>query len=158
MARQLVEHDPVANDVGPEVFAAAERLIHLGQVVDDDVNDAADGRVALNPVLGFPPVVGGIGQLRMANNDEQIEVGQIAVVGLIDPVVAGVAAEQDDLPDLAALAPIRGAAGALAQRALELGQQGRADMRELLLLAFGKMIERGLHSVDSSRFLAGMRS
>ncbi len=93
----------------------------------------------------------------MADDDEQIEVGQIAVVGLVDPVVAGVAAEQDDLQDFAALPPIRGAAGALAQRALEIVQQGRADMRELLLLAIRKMVEGGLHRVESNRFYALMR-
>lgn len=65
--------------------------------------------------------------------------------------VAGIASEQDDLQDVAALAPLRGPAGALAKRGLELRQQGRANAREFLLLTFRKMVETGLHSGESSQ-------
>src|SRR3546814_10955249 len=61
-----------------------------------------DGRVARDPVLGDIPVVGDVGEILVADDDQQIEVGLIAVLGLVHPVIAGVGAEQDDLVDLAA--------------------------------------------------------
>ena len=91
----------------------------------------------------------------MADDDEQVEVGEIAVVWLVDPVRARIAAEQNDLQDLTALAPLRRAAGALTQGGLEFGQQGRADVRELLLLTLRQMVEGRLHQVSLARLRLG---
>lgn len=93
MPRQIIERDAIPNDIGPEILAAGQHLAHLGEGVDDEVDGAADREVAQDLFLGGPPVVGDVGQLRMADDDQQVEVRQVAIVGLIDPVVAGIRAE-----------------------------------------------------------------
>src|SRR3546814_16052686 len=46
----------------------------------------------------------------MADDDQQVIIRLIAILGFVDPVAARIAAEQDDLPDLAVLLPrLRGA-------------------------------------------------
>ncbi|MNY80028.1 hypothetical protein D3C86_2209130 [compost metagenome] len=37
----------------------------------------------------------------MVDDDEQVEVGEVAADGIVNPVAARIAAEQDDLQDLA---------------------------------------------------------
>jgi len=69
--------------------------------VDDDVDRARDAGVARDPVLGDVPVIGDIGEVFMTDDDQQVEIGLVAVGRFVDPVVACVAAEQDDLVDLA---------------------------------------------------------
>ena len=76
--------------------------------------------IAQDPVLGDVPVIGDIGQVFVADDDQQIEVGLVAVLRLIDPVVARIAAEQDDLVDLA-VALVR--LGRARDRLVELLQQ-----------------------------------
>src|SRR3546814_3761449 len=51
------------------------------------------------------PIFGNIGEVGVADDDQQIKIGLIAVLRIIDPVAATITAEQDDLLDLAVLLP-----------------------------------------------------
>ena len=53
----------------------------------------ADIGVAEDLVLGEIPMVGDVGEILMAHDDQQVEIGLIAILRLIDPVVAGIAAK-----------------------------------------------------------------
>src|SRR5690606_15073364 len=86
-----------------------------------------------------------VGQLLMADDHQQIEVGQIAVVGFIDPVVAGVGSEQDDLQHPAVAPPRLGAPSPAFDRGVELGQQGRADALQLALRLDRQVIQISAH-------------
>src|SRR3546814_14419762 len=101
MARQLVEGDAVARDVDPEILATLELTVHFVERMDDDVYRPRDGGIASDPVFVDIPVIGNVGQVLMADHDQQIEVGLIVVLRLVHPVVARIAAEPVGLVDLA---------------------------------------------------------
>jgi hypothetical protein len=70
----------------------------------------------------------------VADDHEEVEVGQLAVLGLVGPVVAGVAAEQDDLENAAVPSPrLRASAPAL-ERGVELRSARFARARRRLLV------------------------
>ncbi|MNV21537.1 hypothetical protein D3C71_1124750 [compost metagenome] len=134
VAGHAVERHPVADDVCPEVLAALERVVHLREVMNDDVDGPTDIGVAQDRVLRVPPVVGDVGQLLMADDDQQVEIRQVAVLRLIDPVGARIGAEQDDLQHHPAGPPfLRAAAPAVLGR-LEPGQQRIPHALKLALL------------------------
>src|SRR3546814_2424005 len=64
-----------------------------------------DRSIAQDLVLGDVPIFGNIGEVGVADDDQQIKIGLIAVLRIIDPVAANITAEQDDLLDLAVLLP-----------------------------------------------------
>src|SRR3546814_7450114 len=53
--------------------------------MDDDVHRPLDFGVAQNAVLGDIPIVRDIGEVLMIDHHQQIEIGLIAVLGLIHP-------------------------------------------------------------------------
>ena len=57
--------------------------------MDNDVQRPSDIGVAEDLVLGDVPMVGDVGEILMADNDQQVEIGLIAILRLIDPIVAG---------------------------------------------------------------------
>src|SRR3546814_3021618 len=71
--------------------------------MDDDVHRPLDFGVAQNAVLGDIPIVRDIGEVLMIDHHQQIEIGLIAVLGLIHPIIPRIGAEEDDLEDLAIL-------------------------------------------------------
>jgi hypothetical protein len=110
--------------------------------MDDDVDWPADRRIAKDPVLGDIPVIGDLGEVAVTDDDQQVEVGLIAILGLVDPIVPSVAPEQDDLVDLAVAPPRLGRARA---RLPELVHQHPDDPRELVLLALRKIVDAAAH-------------
>ena len=89
------------------------------------------------------PVGHAVGQLGLVDDDQEVEVGLVALGGvrLVDPAAPRVAAVEDDLADprLAAVA------GRLGIRILELLEQERHHPLELAPLRVGQMIEVGTH-------------
>ncbi|MNS39971.1 hypothetical protein D3C72_722720 [compost metagenome] len=81
----------------------------------------------------------------MADDDQKIEIGQVSIVGFVDPVVAGVGSEQDDLQHPSVAPPGLGAPAPAVDRSIELGQQGRADTLQLALLLGRQMVEVSAH-------------
>jgi hypothetical protein len=75
------------------------------------VNDEVDGRsqrlgdrqLPVEPVVGAGPEFRPVGQLLMIDDDEEIEIGLVALGGvrLVDPAAAGVASVENDLEDWA---------------------------------------------------------
>src|SRR3546814_1537773 len=118
----------------------------------DDVDLTGDGRVARDPVLGDIPVVGDVGEILVADDDQQIEVVLIAGLGLVHPVIAGVGAEQYYLVYLAA--PLVRLGGP-PDRRLELVDEDLPDALELALLLFGQMVEIVAHALHPRRRLLG---
>ena len=145
-----MQGDAVLDDAGPEILALAEAQVHLGHGVDDDVDDAADGRVALDAVLGHVPVVGRFRQLLVTDDDQDVEVGLVAGVRRIDPVLAGIGTEQDDLEDAAVATPGLGRAAAGVDGAVEFLEQDRLDPLQFALLPLGQVIQVDLHDLESS--------
>src|SRR3546814_16475520 len=93
--------------------------------------------------LGLRPIGCAVGQFLLADDDEDIIVGFILVrrCRRIDPVAAGVAAEQDDLEDARALAATGRIFGGLA----EIVKDDLDDVLQLALLEIGRasLWERG---------------
>jgi DNA-binding protein H-NS len=61
-------------------------------------NRIASRGTAQDPVLGDVPVIGDLGEVGVAYDDEQIVIGLIAVLRLVDPVVAGIARARAGTP------------------------------------------------------------
>nr|WP_228765832.1 hypothetical protein [Sphingopyxis solisilvae] len=74
--------------------------------MDDDVYGSGDCGLAQDLVLGVIPIIGDLGKILMADDNQQVIIRLIAILGLIDPIAARIAAEQDDLADLAVLLPL----------------------------------------------------
>ncbi|MNS73915.1 hypothetical protein D3C72_1073740 [compost metagenome] len=141
MAGHVVERYPVAHDIGPEVLAAPKGVVHLRKVMNDDVDGPTDGGVAQDRVFRVPPVVSDVGQLLMADDNQQIEVGKVAVLWLIDPVSARIRAEEDDLQHHPAAPPLLRAAPAAVLGSLETGQQRVPHALKLALLPLREMVQ-----------------
>ena len=71
----------------------------------DDVHRPCNRNIAQDLVLSDIPIFRNIGEIGVADDDQQIIVRLIAVLRLVDPVTARIAAEQDDILDLAVLFP-----------------------------------------------------
>jgi hypothetical protein len=56
--------------------------------VDDDVHGSRDRGIAQDLVLRDIPIIRDLGEVFVADDDQQIIVRLIAVVGLVDPVAA----------------------------------------------------------------------
>jgi hypothetical protein len=78
----------------------------------------------------------------VADDDQQVEVGLVTVLGLVDPVAPRIGAEQDDLVDFAA-ALVR--LSAARDRLVEFLEQDVAHAFQLVLLALGEVIKVGAH-------------
>ena len=110
--------------------------------MNDDVDGSSDRLVAQDLILGDIPIVRDLGQIRMADDDQQVEIRLVAVLPIIDPIFARIAAEQDDLVDFAV--PPRWLSRP-SDRQLELSHQDLHDERELVLLHLRKMIDVRSH-------------
>ena len=62
----------------------------------DEADRGLDGAGVQDAILGGVPVDRHLGQLGLVDDDQEIVVGEVAV---LHPAVAGVAAEQGDLQD-----------------------------------------------------------
>src|SRR3546814_11995538 len=83
------------------------------------------------------PIFGNIGEVGVTDDDQQIKIGLIAVLRIIDPVAATITAEQDDLLDLAVLLPrLRRARG----RNGKFVHQNPRSARPFFLLRRGQMV------------------
>jgi hypothetical protein len=100
----------------------ADLSVHELDVVRDERDGRRCGCVAQAPLERVPEgeVVSLLG---LAHHGEQIEVAPVAGVGVVDPVAAGVAAEQNEQP--------------LRHRPAEEGDEGG----ELLSLRVGQVVE-----------------
>ncbi|MNJ51054.1 hypothetical protein D3C77_463470 [compost metagenome] len=117
------------------------------------MNDEGDRRahLAAKGDFGQEAFVGGfpelqVGQVFMVDDDEQVEVGEVTADGIVDPVAARIAAEQDDLQDLAVAQ-----AGSLSRRD-RLGEGFAQDghcMVQFAPLAGRQFPERLLHERES---------
>ena len=105
-------------------------------------------------VVGLAPVFLEVGQLLVVGDHQQVVVGLVAALGIVDPVAARVASEQDDLEDPPGLA-VRGVAAF--ERVLELGEQDLHDAGELVSLGVRQMVEAGLHLGRGPVGVAGVR-
>ena len=102
------------------------------------MDDQADRRrqflghaiIAQEAVLGLVPIVDGIGQPFVVDDDEDIIIGVIAALGIGDPVAARVAAVEDDLEDAALLLPFL---RRKRRRVFELGEEDFDDAREVFM-------------------------
>ncbi|GGJ41436.1 hypothetical protein GCM10011393_09500 [Sphingopyxis bauzanensis] len=56
--------------------------------MDDDVDGPRDLRIAQNLILGDIPIFGNIGEIGVADDDQQIIIRLIAILGLVDPIAA----------------------------------------------------------------------
>ena len=87
-------------------------VIHLLQRMDDEVyrrlDAAGDAIFADQPVIELRPIFDAVGQPLVADDDEQIIVGLVALGGmrLIDLGAARIAAIEDHLEDPARLLPL----------------------------------------------------
>jgi hypothetical protein len=157
----FVERNPVPRDIHEEIAAMREAIVHFAQRVDDEVDRRAqrlrDRKFAVEPVLGGRPEFDAIGQLVVVDDDEQIEVGLIALGGVrfIDPAAARIAAVEDDLENARVLLPVgRRDRGCVA----EFLEQNLDDALQLALLGRWKMVETGLHRSSSYRHEDGSDS
>ena len=104
----VVEQNAFFLDVGEKVVAASQGVVDRLDGFDDQIRPGPDGEPA-GPGLRSPPGVGAVDDLAGADDDEDIEVGGVFVgdvvldVGVLDPVAAGVGAEQNDHQDGRAL-------------------------------------------------------
>src|SRR5579872_1939012 len=103
-----------AQDVDEEIAPEPQLLVHILQAVVNDADGRpqplAFGELGKQPVLSLGPELRPVGQIFMADDNQQVEVGIIATYRIIDPVAAGIASEQDDLEDLAVAEALHGAA------------------------------------------------
>ena len=144
----LVERDAVFRDVHKEIAAVREAVVHLLQRVHDEVHRGlqrlGDAILAHQLVLGLLPVGDTVGEALVVDDDEQVEVGFVALGGvrLVDPAAARVAAVEHDLEDAALLLPcLRGERGGF----LEACEQNLEHALKLALLGGRQMIEVGAH-------------
>ena len=115
----------------------SQPLIHLFQGVDDDIHRTSDRRIAQDSVFRNEPVLGNIGQILVTDDDQDIVVGLVSVLRLIDPVISSVTAEQDYVLDPAVLLPrLRCARG----RECELIHQNLLHALQLILLSREEMV------------------
>jgi len=108
------------------------------------VQGPVDGKLPDQPVFELQPVIDALGQPLVVDDDQQIEIGSIALgrVRLIDPAAPGVAAIKDQLLDPALLLPlVRGQR----QRILEFFEDDLLHALKLALLVGRKVIEIGTH-------------
>lgn len=107
MLGQLQQADPVARDIGEEVSAARQLRVHVRESVDDEVDRGAQalsgGELRQQAPLGAVPELQDVGQFLVADNDEQVIVREVATHRILDPVAAGVGAEEHNLEDLTVL-------------------------------------------------------
>jgi hypothetical protein len=97
--RLLIKDDPVAQDVDEKGAAALKVLVHVPERVRHKAHGRGVGHDAQEPLLRVEPVAL-VGERLVVDDHEQVEVALVAVgfaLGLVDPIAAGVAAEQDDL-------------------------------------------------------------
>ena len=144
-AGRVEENDALTHDVGPEVSPAVQLLVHVFQTVHDKAHRRADQGLARHQlVLGVMPELA-VGQILMIDNDQQIEIREVASDRIMDPIAARIRSVEDDLEDLAVLQP--------------LGPTGRDGFGERLadhldhpaqfhLLARRQMIDRSLHDAS----------
>src|SRR3546814_6877330 len=86
----------VARDIDPEIFALTQALIHFIERMDDDVDRPTYIVIVQDLVLGDIPIVRDVRQVGMADDDQQIEIGLIAIFGFIDPIRARIAPKEED--------------------------------------------------------------
>jgi len=61
-------------------------------------------------VVGLAPVLREVGQLLVVHHHQEVVVGLVAALGIVDPVAARIRSEEDDLEDSPGLAVRRVAA------------------------------------------------
>ena len=82
----------------------------------DDVHRPRDRSIAQDLVLRDIPTVRDIGEVGVADDDQQIIIGLIAILRLVDPVAARIAAKKDNFLDFAVLAVFTSGGKALLQQ------------------------------------------
>ena len=110
MPRDFVQQHAVARDIGEEVAAPLELMVHVLQAVDDEVH----WRAQLGPIrqrlqeprLGCVPELRGVGEILLVDHDQQIVIGEIAPDRVFHPIVPGIGAEENNLQHLAVLQPL----------------------------------------------------
>ena len=71
-----------------------ETIVHLAQRMDDEVDRRlerlGDRQLAIEPLLGLRPIFDAIGQALVVDDDQEIEIGLVALGGmrLVDPAAA----------------------------------------------------------------------
>lgn len=142
IALGLVEGNAVAGDVDEEGAAEAELAAHVFETVDDEVDGSGeptgDGQLAHQPLAGAVPEIGLIGEALGVDDDEQVVVGAIAALAIVDPVAARVRSEQDQLEDAAVPVPV-GEFGL--QGLVELLEEDLRDAVELAAFGIWQMVE-----------------
>ncbi|CDZ36992.1 Hypothetical protein NGAL_HAMBI1146_21430 [Neorhizobium galegae bv. officinalis] len=141
---KFIKDDAFLADIGEEVLSLLQIGVHLPPGMDDETHRCFDRLVADQPVGGLVPIVGEFAEPAVVDDNQQIEVGAIALHGerLVDPAALGIGAEQDDFQDPAALLEL---GRALFQGVLEFLVQDFQDPAELSLFARWYMIERRFH-------------
>lgn len=147
----LVQRDAILGDVHEEVATVRQTVVHFLQGVDDEVDRRSkrlgDAKFLVEPVFSFGPIFDAVGNVLPVDDDEQIEVGLIALGGMwfVDPATTRVAAVQNDLEDSTSLA----LAGGERLHIVELFEQDLQHAFEFALLVGRKMIEVSSHRTIS---------
>jgi hypothetical protein len=122
----IVKQDAFFLDVAEEVLAAGQGLVDPLDRFDDQVRPGRHQPVG--PGLGMAPGVGAVGDLVGPDDDQDVEVRQVLVqdpvldMPVLDPVAAGVGAEQNDHQD-----------------GRTLGENDLGDALELIAFVLGQM-------------------
>jgi hypothetical protein len=145
MARRFVQHHAFTHDVGEEIAAAAELVVHVGEAVDDQVDlgleALGDDDLAQDMLLGRVPEFR-VGHRFVIDHDEDVVIRKIAAAAVLHPVAPGMGAEQDELQDPPLLTLGREFA---LHRFLELVEQDAHDAVEFAALAERQMVEALAH-------------
>ena len=123
-------------------------MVHLVEGVHNHIDGSRDCRVALDFVLRYIPIFSDVGQVFVTGDDENVEVGLVSVLWLIDPVSPTVAAKKNNRLDLAVLLP---GLRRPRNRDAEFVQQDLRHARQLFLLDHGEMIDVFSHAAILAR-------
>lgn len=143
-ALEIVERDALFDDVGEEVLALAEGIVHLFHRVHDEIDRGPDTCLPHDAVFGAVPVGGEVNHALLVDDDKQVIVAEVALcgVGLVYPSAASIGSEQDDLEDPALLL-LRGRS---ARHGVgELLEQDFRHAGEFALLAMREVVEVRSH-------------
>lgn len=106
-AGHVLKNDAVAKNVGEEVAPPIELVVHVVQTVNDDAHWGLDLPLSRHcPVRGIEPELS-VGEVFMVDNDEQVDVRQVATDRVMDTVAPRIGSVQYNVENLAVLEPLR---------------------------------------------------
>jgi len=142
MARHFIQNDTVTGDVDEERPAMGELVIHVHDGMNNEVDRrrqmSGDGQFAHEALAGLLPGFMLIGKPLGVDDDEEIIIGAVAALAVLDPIPARIGAEEDQLED-SALPVLVGEPGLL--RIFEFIEDDAGDPFQLAALVVRQMGE-----------------